>query len=710
MSRLSNLLQQVEAQSPDLGSDLRREVEALSERRAFGLNFERHVPETVELPGRPIRRGDKVRFLSQGGEAASSVDRRLWRVVATRNSGKGRVADLVESVPAEARNEPATAARSCEDLVVVAEFRDPIHPGLVSTGKVERGGDKPHHTVINAENYHALQVLLYTHEGRVDAIYIDPPYNTGARDWKYNNDYVDSDDAYRHSKWLAMMERRLKLAKRLLNPNDSVLIVTIDEKEVMRLGLLLEQVFPASRIQMVSATISPRGTSRWNEFSRVDEYIYFVFIGDVEIFVPTGSGDLEDVRLPYLRRTSMNSTRERGRPNQFYPIYIDPDGTNGPTIRKIGDPIARDVDRASIPDIPGCVTLWPVNPDGIEMTWGMIPRTLQRSLDGGFVRVSKGTAPNSPFVISYLTTTAQAKVETGEYVVTGARPDGSKIVKIPGGRASKPTTVWREKAHDAGAHGTGMLTSLVPGRRFPFPKSLYAVEDTLRYFVGNKPDAVVVDFFAGSGTTAHAVMRLNKQDSGRRQSISVTNNEVSADEEKRLRRHGLRPGDSEWEALGICEYFTKPRIEAAVTGRTPEGQVIEGEYKFTDQFPMGEGFDENVEFFTMTYEAPRSVAHNKSFEAIAPLLWLRAGSQSRRIETAVDDFDVAATYGVLFDLDVSRDFLAAIADSESVSLAFIVTDDDRGFQAICKDLPSRVNAVRLYESYLTNFAINTGRG
>lgn len=78
--------------------------------------------------------------------------------------------------------------------VVVAEFRDPIYPGLVSTGKVERGGDKPFHTVINGENYHALQALLYTHEGKVDAIYIDPPYNTGARDWKYNDHYVDSDD------------------------------------------------------------------------------------------------------------------------------------------------------------------------------------------------------------------------------------------------------------------------------------------------------------------------------------------------------------------------------------------------------------------------------------------------------------------------------------------------------------------------------------
>ena len=188
MSRLSNLLRQLETQDPRLAADLEQEVEALSGRRAFGLNFERHIPETVELPGRPVRRGDKVRFLPERGEKPSSVDRRLWRVGRIRRTDEGQVADLVRQDPDA---EYQTASRAVHDLIVVAEFRDSIYPGLVSTGKVERGGDRPFHTVINAENFHALQVLLYTHEGKVDAIYIDPPYNTGARDWKYNNDYVD---------------------------------------------------------------------------------------------------------------------------------------------------------------------------------------------------------------------------------------------------------------------------------------------------------------------------------------------------------------------------------------------------------------------------------------------------------------------------------------------------------------------------------------
>ena len=368
MSRLSNLLRQVETQNPKLAADLKREVEVLSGRRAFGLNFERHIPETVELPGRPVRRGDKVRFLAERGEKPTSVDNRLWRVDRIRRRGQARVADLVRQQDPEA--EPEMDSRAVEDLVVIAEFRDPIYPGLVSTGKVERGGDRPFHTVISAENFHALQVLLYTHEGKVDAIYIDPPYNTGARDWKYNNDYVDSDDAYRHSKWLAMMERRLKLAKRLLNSESSVLMVTIDEKEHLRLGLLLQQVFEASRVQMVSITISPRGANRVSEFSRIDEYAFFVFLGSASVHADTrADGNHEEVRWRYLRRTEKTSVRG-SRPNQFYPIYVD---TESERIVKIGSPMGPDESLGDVPQVPGAVPVFPIDPDGLEKIWGLTP-------------------------------------------------------------------------------------------------------------------------------------------------------------------------------------------------------------------------------------------------------------------------------------------------------------------------------------------------
>ncbi|NBQ70117.1 MAG: site-specific DNA-methyltransferase, partial [Nitrosomonadaceae bacterium] len=244
MSRLTDLIAQAKAKDPQLGADLDREFKVLSSRLPFGLNFERHRPEVVELPQRPIRKGDKVRVLPVRG-SANKGDQRLWQVKKISKKGGGKVAELELLGAAEA----LTQTVALDDLVVVAEFRDTLYPGMISTGKVQHGGDKPFHTVINGENYHVLKALTYTHRGKVDAIYIDPPYNTGAKDWKYNNDYVEKDDLYRHSKWLAMIERRLLVAKELLNPADSVLIVTIDEKEYLRLGLLLEQIFSEATVQ-----------------------------------------------------------------------------------------------------------------------------------------------------------------------------------------------------------------------------------------------------------------------------------------------------------------------------------------------------------------------------------------------------------------------------------------------------------------------------
>ena len=296
-------------------------------------------------------------------------------------------------------------------------------------------------------------------------IYIDPPYNTGARDWKYNNDYVDSDDAYRHSKWLAMMERRLRLAKRLLNPESSVLIVTIDEKEYLRLGLLLQQVFEASRVQMVSITISPRGANRQSEFSRIDEYAFFVFLGSASVQADTRpDGNHEPVRWRYLRRTEKTSVRG-SRPNQFYPIYVD---TESERIVKIGSPMGTDESLGDVPHVPGAVPVFPIDPDGLEKIWGLTPATLRAALGRGYVRVTTGTGRQS-YTISYLTRPNIKLAEAGEELkVIGTRPDGSKIVVFPGGKAERLSTVWRERRHDAGAYGTSILRSLLPDRSFPF--------------------------------------------------------------------------------------------------------------------------------------------------------------------------------------------------------------------------------------------------
>ncbi len=343
------------------------------------------------------------------------------------------------------------------------------------------------------------------------------------------------------------------------------------------------------------------------------------------------------------------------------------------------------------------------------MEWGLTGPSLMKAAKQGFARATPGHE-NQPFIISYLTAPNIKKVESGELIVTGLQDDGSKVVISPEGRLSRPTTVWQETSHSAGDYGTKLLSQFLPARKFPFPKSLYAVHDTLRYFVARNPNATILDIFSGSGTTAHAVMRLNRQDGGRRQCISITNNEVAADEQAALRKAGLRAGDADWEKWGICDYITKPRIAAAITGKTPDGQPIAGDYKFTDEFPMAEGFKENAEFFTLTYEAPVAVSHNLAFQRVAPLLWMRAGSEGRRIDhLPAQGWEVADTYGLLVDLDRASEFCAAALAAGGLRVAYIVTDDDRRFQAVAQTLPDTIEPVRLYESYLSNFRFAMGR-
>jgi adenine-specific DNA-methyltransferase len=701
MSRLTDLIAQAKAKDPRIGADLEREFKALSSRLSFGLNFERHRPEAVELPQRPIRKGDKVRILPERGTTKKG-DQRLWLVKAINKTKKKKTAEL-ELIGGD-KTEQET--KPLEDLVVVAEFKDTIYPGLLSTGKVERGEDKPFQTVINGENYHALKALTYTHRGKVDAIYIDPPYNTGDKDWKYNNDYVEEDDLYRHSKWLAMMERRLMIAKELLNTTDSVLIVTIDEKEYLRLGLLLEQLFPEAKVQMVSSVVNRKGIVRANEFTRTNEFIFFAMFGQAKL-TPNRANNGKAVRWASLRRTDIESRRGtlKGGQNQFYPIFVN---AKTMVIEQVGDPIPPNVDRHSVAGRTGCYTIWPIRPDGTEMNWGLTPASLKARLKSGFVKAVDGRSGKEP-TLYYLTSGQVKDVANGNLKITSHEASGAAVVEFVTGKATMPSTQWDHESHSAQDHGKSVLKALIPQHAFDFPKSLYAVEDVLRFFVLEKPNAIVVDFFAGSGTTAHAVMRLNRQDGGKRISISITNNEIGAINEGDLKAKGLRSGDAEWESCGICDYITKPRVAAAITGKTPQGAPIKGDYKFTDEFPMADGFEENAEFFTLTYETPVAVSHSMAFARIAPLLWLRAGSRGKRIEKIPSaGWEIADTYGLLLELDRATAFLKAIRKSKNAKIAYIVTDDDRRFQSIAQRLPDGIEAVRLYESYLTNFAFTNG--
>lgn len=634
----------------------------------------------------------------------------------------GGVADLKPyQSPSYDENDCEPRSVVVDDVVPVAEYDQPIYAGLKETGRVERGGDKPYQVVINGENYHALETLAFAYAGKVDCIYIDPPYNTGARDWKYNNDYVDGSDAYRHSKWLAFMERRLKLAKQLLNPNDSVLIVTIDEKEYLRLGLLLEQVFPEAHIQMVSIVINPNGVARDKEMYRLEEYAFYVYVGDAgpsmledplftsdinqrkEIADDAISRSKRGVRWEWLMRGGSNSDRLHS-PGCFYPVYIDPKKKR---IVEVGDSLPIDQHPSSEFDKEGLFTAWPIaRGTGAEKVWRMNPSNLRKLVVQGLAKVGAYDRKRNRYSILYLGKKQRERIERGEILIVGR--DDNNIVELEESEEQQilkaPKTIWNRQAHNAGEYGSRLVRAMLPQRVFPYPKSLYAVEDALRAVTKDKRDALIVDFFSGSGTTAHAVMRLNHQDGGHRCSISITNNEVSEDETKKLIKRGLRQGDPDWEALGICRYITKPRVTAAITGKTPEGDPIKGDYKFTDEFPMADGFEENAVFFDLTYEDPDAVELGVAFEEIAPLLWLRAGARGRVIEHEEPGYAVSDSYAVLFDFAAVGAFIKALKGNPKVACAFVITDDTARFAGVKAQLPG-LDVVRLYENYLQSFKI-----
>jgi len=277
--------------------------------------------------------------------------------------------------------------------------------------------------------------------------------------------------------------------------------------------------------------------------------------------------------------------------------------------------------------------------------------------------------------------------------------------------SKKLKTVWRETAHDAGTHGTTLLHKFLGKRNaFPFPKSVYAVRDCLAAVVRNRPHALIVDFFAGSGTTFHATCLLNAEEGGCRRSVSVTNNEVTEKVAGQLHKRGIYRGDKEFERHGIFEQATRPRCEAAVSGLRPDGKPIQG--KYIDKTPYSVGFEENVEFFRIDYLDPDEVDLGRQFEAILPSLWLAAGGVGdREIPPACQGFSIppGSTYAVLFKESHFRQFRAAVEQRPDVTHVWLVTDSEEAYAEMVSELPRRLATSMLYRDYLRSFCINTER-
>lgn len=682
MSRLTDLLRQARNVDPQLSADLEAEIAALTKRRSFGLVFEQHRPEAVELPGRTVRRGDKVRVLAPRGVSAPA-DRRLWRVARIEWVEGQRVARLVELD----RDEPESRAMIADELVVVAEFRDRIYPGLVETDRTERGDDKPFHTVVNAENFHALEMLTYTHQESIDVIYIDPPYNTGGKfAWLYNDDFVDTDDDYRHSKWLAFMERRLRLARELLKPSGAIMI-SIGDDEQHRLRMLMEQVFGVenhvAQLAVEMSTTSGPKTTNAQQGTIVKNVEY------VLIYRKSAAFDTE------VRHTPLYDGIEKWDAN--YPLWLNDDGTTESLYQRLDEEpsVRRDIERLELVRASGNRKGTFVGAPGMDVLLAAseparnfilsnlhrIGRTDTPPVSGKAIDVPVGRwVEHQTDGRTYrLTRSGKGKVWQIYTLDRNYRFSDDYVPRF--GRTVIRGDLWRgfhsDMGHVSNEGGVGFANGKKPIR---------LIRQLVKW-ANNSPDAVILDFFAGSGTTAHAIAAMNAEDGGNRRAIVVTNNELSKADRQAVTTAGYRPGDPEWEARGVFESKTKPRLLNAF-----------------------EETSANARFFNLTYEAPLSVRHHRAFGRIAPMLWLRAGSSGRIItDLGEDGWDVAEAYGVLANLDQSHEFAGAVAKADGIGQAFIVTDDDSAFQLVCRELPDAVVPIRLYESYLQNFEINTGR-
>lgn len=695
MAILDELVTQIE--NPDLRARIAAEVEKLAKQKKFGLVFEEHLPECTPLWDIPVKAGHKAALKTGHVNDFFTVLRIEDGVATCLNKDKS-----------------ATAEFPVEELVCVAEFGEPIYPYLKPIDTVCNAPDSDlWHTLIEADNYHALQLLEYLYAGKVDCIYIDPPYNTGARDWKYNNDYVDNNDQYRHSKWLSMMQKRLKLAKKLLNPKDSVLIVTIDEKEYLHLGCLLEEMFPEARMQMVTCVISSQASVRDNMFSRADEYIFFLFMGNAEVF--KSDDDMLNEGLSATKsqlwfqfvRTGKGNLREDSK-NLFYPIFADP---NTGRIISIGESLPLGVPRETVPVPVGQIAIWPMTADGREARWRTGTEVAQRRLGKGLLRLGKTTKKDNGWSVLTVNEGTEKRIEAGEVRVTGYEDNGAAIlIEESGSQLRVPKTVWNKVSHNAGWHGSKLLSKILVDRKFPYPKSLYSVMDAINV-VCRKPDALIIDFFAGSGTTLHAVNLLNKNDGGKRRCILVTNNEVSVDEQKNLLSRGVHPGETEWESLGIARYVTWPRTVCSIKGTDVLGKPIVGDY-FGSEIPMSDGFDANAAFFKLGFLDKNAVALGRQFKEMLPTLWMKAGAHGAcpALGETVPEMLILPEnrMAVLVDERAYMAFVEKLDEHPEIETVFLVTDSDSGYRDMISGLNVK-ESYQLYRDYLDNFRINAVR-
>lgn len=642
---------------------LRARLKAEFERttKKFGLVFERHSPEGIRMPQAQVRRGRTVIREADG----------TFHKVRAISGDSVTLADEHGNV-FEEKLSNVTAAR---------QFGEVVFPGLKTVGSVRTGNpEDPAHVVINGENFHALEMLGYTHPESVDLIYIDPPYNTGNKTWQYNDHYVAEQDNFRHSKWLSFMERRLTLAKKLLKPT-GVIIVAIGDEEHHRLRMLMDEIFGDHNF--ISDVVWQGG--------RKNDSRYISNGADYMLVYARSEQTMREADIRW-REKKPGVDMVRAKAAEFWDLSGGDATVATGEYKKWLKALPRDV------AMPGVTRF-----DAIEETTG---RVFNADKDMGW---PGGGGPR--FDVLHPTTGKPVSVPSGgwrfttparmqEEIDAGRVQFGPDERKIPRGKNyldeidSQVGMSFFEQDRTASSKH---LSNVFGDKRFPFPKDHNVLMRWIRLAAPN--DAVILDFFGGSGTTAEAVIRLNAEDQGTRQCILVTNNELSAKDDAALRKAGHGPGSSDYEALGVFYHVTKPRIETVVTGVRQDGSA------YSDGLPA------NVEFLDLAYLEESRVHAALEYENLAPLFWLKSGAVGSIVQRAEDspdyEWNEESSMAVLFNAGKAAELAELLTTKPNqVEHVFIITDSPEQGDLAGEAFSDEITVEPIYGSYLDAFQIN----
>lgn len=420
-----------------------------------------------------------------------------------KNEALGYVRTLIDQARLDGRNEEVAHLKILKLLntkkyglvweehaeLVEEEMKTKIPVFIEDETRKIRGNpeNKDYNFLLEGDNLHSLHLLERTHAGRIDVIYIDPPYNTGNKDFIYNDKIVDKTDGYSHSKWLSFMSKRLEIARRLLS-DTGVIFISIDDNEQAQLKLLCDEVFGSKNFIAQITRQVIKGGSQSTNIRRVHDYV-LIYVKSIELMtVFTGYEkekiilDLEDEQGRYAKGRELNKwgagSRREDSPTMWFPI-VAPDGTD----------------------------VYPIRSDGSEGRWRWGKKKLLEAVK------------NNNVIFEFK--------EDGRYVV---------YEKVRGQKTDRTQfTTWFQDKY-VNSKGSQSLKKLFGGLMsvFDFAKPVELIYDLV--FMANNRNAIVLDFFAGSGTTGHAVAQLNKEDGGNRKYILCTNNENNICEEVTYKR------------------------------------------------------------------------------------------------------------------------------------------------------------------------------